>query len=166
MATTTRNSFFRELIATALTGLVNYDSAIKILYSIDDNKFPYCYIQVENEKADYESDLEGELTGLVSATCDIILVFGFQVKTATNSNVLLLDAGDLWIERIEYLLSNKVIKMPKTYTQVIEDQSEDLYEIDITKIEINKNRRVAILNNEVAQKIIINGKIDYDKTYV
>ena len=166
MATTTRNSFFRKLIATALANLTDYNSDISILYSIDDNKMPYCYIQVENEKSNYETDLEGELTGLISASCDIILVFGFQVKTANNSNELLLDEGDLWIERIEYLLSDKVITMPQTYTQVIEDTSEDLYEIDITKIEINNNRRVAILNNEVAQKIIINGKIDYDKTYV
>ena len=160
---TTRNGYFRDLIYKAMEKLNAWDNNLKVLYHIDDSKIPSIWVFVADEQINQRTDLDGmDLYLDMQSTVDFSVLIHFTVKDSKDMANQLNEAGDEWIERIEYELKN--IDLDGHYTH--EYNGSDYYRVDVNSINIQKNERGFSLNNKDVEVLSVSGKINYSITYL
>ena len=158
----TRNDFFHELIYNAMEKLQSKDKRIKILRYIDITQIPFCYINVENESIGLLSMESGNQELDIECTCDFRIFFFFDVKQSKDSAYYSIQTGNKWIEWIEYFLHD--IDTPTYYTHSVNDAG--YYEVCVNAVKVEKNQRSDVLGNDLACALDVQGKIEYNKSYL
>jgi len=161
VAATSHNEFFRDMIMTALAGLIGYDADVKILRVPDLTNLPTAGIRVYNEKFDFEPLMESQQTYL-TGTLDIEIIIYFKVAASTDSPQVIEETGDMWFEWVELLL--KQIDFTAEYTQITNGVT--LYRVAAEDIRILGNYRDGTRRDQLEGGIEISGQLLFEKQYL
>jgi len=159
-----RGKYFRDLIYNEMQKLTTYDNDFQVLYYYDVNKIPYMYLKVQDENQSQEIEFDGTGIGEIDLKDNVnfMLRVYYKVKNSKTQHQELNELGDLWIERIYYLL--KKITLPTPFFKQTMFDGTEFYRCCVNQIDL-QNRRTDLLKDSNVMELIIEGKLHYNITY-